>query len=494
MAFRQCPKRLWLELHKPELRDESSAQAAFASGNAVGEIARQILDPHGDGVNLDPNAIGWDASLAQTQQEIATGERALFEAYFQTPTALALADVMLPAPAFDFGEAQWEMIEVKGSTSVKAPHLDDIAIQAYVARESGVRLSKVSLAHIDNSFVYQGGGNYDGLLTVVDLTTEALNRQEEVARWLAAAQVIAESPEMPKVPLGPHCQTPYPCLFCHYCQAGIEAKEDPLAVLPHLRAERRNRWEANGIATLESIPDGELSFLQERVRTSTLTGQTYFDAETAAATLAEHGMPARFLDFETVQFSVPQWIGTRPYQGLPFQYSLHHIEEDGSMQHREFLDLSGNDPRHALAVQLIKDCGDQGPVFVYNASFEMGIIQGFAAAFPALAPVLEQLLQRIVDLHPIVKDCYYHPSQCGSWSLKAVTPAIAPELSYAELEGIQSGNDAGPAYLEAINPETKPERRETLRQQMLAYCKLDTLATVKIWECFKKSNLQSPTK
>ena len=156
IAYRQCPKRLWLEVYKPELRDDSGSQAAFARGHDVGNDAQQIFDSEGAGMNVDPNLIGWDASSEQTQVALRTGDRAVFEALLQVPGAMALADVMRPDS--NFSELHWLMIEMKASTSVKDYHRDDVAIQIYIADESGVPLSKSFLAHIDTSFVYQDSG------------------------------------------------------------------------------------------------------------------------------------------------------------------------------------------------------------------------------------------------------------------------------------------------------------------------------------------------
>ena len=175
IAFRQCPKRLWLELHKPELKDDSGAEMVFQIGHQVGELAQSIFDPQESGTNVDPNLIGWEDSAAQTQALLAAGDGPVFEALIRIPGALALADVMRPTR--DFGNLQWEMIEVKSSTSVHDYHRDDVAIQTYIAHEAGIPLSRIGVAHIDNQFVYPGGGDYAGLLRIEDLTAEAKARQ-----------------------------------------------------------------------------------------------------------------------------------------------------------------------------------------------------------------------------------------------------------------------------------------------------------------------------
>jgi hypothetical protein len=146
LPYRQCPKRLWLEVHKPELRDDSGLQAAFARGHDVGKVAQQIFDSEGVGHNVDPNLIGWNASAEQTEVALQAGEGPVFEALLQVPGAMALADVMRPDS--NFSELHWEMIEVKASTKIKDYHRDDVAIQNYIADQSGVPLSKsFSSAH-----------------------------------------------------------------------------------------------------------------------------------------------------------------------------------------------------------------------------------------------------------------------------------------------------------------------------------------------------------
>jgi hypothetical protein len=155
------------------------------------------------------------------------------------------------------------------------------------------------------------------------------------------------------------------------------------------------------------------------------------------------------------------------------------------MQHVGFLDLNGSDPSLACALQLIKDCGFQGPIFAYNAGFESGVIRKLAERFPELAPKLAGILERIVDLLPVVRNHYYHPSQHGSWSIKVVLPALCPELSYDSLDGVNNGGMAQDAFLEAINPATTAERKQQIRQQLNAYCRLDTFAMVRLWQVFK---------
>jgi hypothetical protein len=226
-----------------------------------------------------------------------------------------------------------------------------------------------------------------------------------------------------------------------------------------------------------------LSSVNRMIKMQSLAGEAWFDAAGAAADLARHKGTAYFLDFETIGFGVPIWKGTRPYQQLPFQFSLHVVSSSGG-EHHEFLDLSGDDPSEAFARALIAHCGTNGPVFVYNAGFENGVMRGLAERFPHLSPDLLAIVDRVVDLLPIARKRYYHPDQHGSWSIKAVLPTVFPDLAYDSLDDVQHGQAAQGAFLEAMAPGTTTERKAGIERQLLAYCKLDTFAMVRLWEFF----------
>ncbi len=181
---------------------------------------------------------------------------------------------------------------------------------------------------------------------------------------------------------------------------------------------------------------------------------------------------------------MPIWKGTRPYQQITFQFSLHTLGESGQLSHTAFLDLTGDDPSEPFAKALIAACGESGPVFVYFAGFETARIRELAERFPDLAEPLLAINARVVDLLPIARNRYYHPSQQGTWSIKAVLPAAVPELSYHQLEGVQDGESAMDAFSEAIQSDTTAERKGEIERQLLAYCRLDTFAMVRLWQLF----------
>jgi len=481
MAFRQCPKRLWLELHRPELREDSAGTLiSFQVGRQVGDVAKHIYDPNGTGSVIDVKGEGFEGAFVRSAKLLAESQQPIFEAGFKAKGALAFADVMLPAG--ENGSPKWRMVEVKSSTSVKDYHRDDVAVQAFIAQEAGVKLESIAVACIDSSWVYPGEKNHQGLLAETDLTNEALARTDEVRGWLAEAQRVAALATEPDIAVGDHCHDPFDCGFCGYCNRGIVQPKYPVDWLPSLGASIREQLTAAGVDDLRNVPDDLLNDKQRRVKQHTLDATVYFDAAGAAEDLAGYALPAYFLDFETIQFAVPIWKGTRPYQQIPFQFSTHTLSGHGRLSHDAFLDLTGNDPSEPFARALIAACGTTGPIFVYNAGFETARVSELALRYPELSASLLTINNRLVDLLPIARNRYYHPSQQGSWSIKKVLPAAVPELSYATLEGVKDGTMAMAAYAEGVSPEADPTRRDQIRRQLLAYCRLDTFALVRLWQ------------
>lgn len=482
LAFRQCPKRFWLELHRKDLLDASGTNAPrIAAGHQVGEIARRILDVNGSGVLVDIEKIGFEGAIALTEQ-LLRQPQPIFEACLRAAGSMVFADIMLPVSDADV--PAWRLVEVKSSTSVKDHHRDDVAIQCYVARAAGVALESVVVATIDSGWTYPGSGDYRGLLRETSLTQEAMNRSGEACEWIDQSRVIASLPAEPQIETGSQCHEPYECPFYAYCTRERVAAEFPAEWIPRPGTALKDAINNGSVRDMREVPDELLNEVQQRVKDATLSGKPYFDVAATQAELAQHPLPAYFLDFETINMPVPIWPGTRPYQQIPFQFSLHVLNESGCLEHRAFLDLSGDDPSYQLATSLIDACGSVGAIYAYNAGFERARIADLAERFAQLAERLLAINERIIDLLPLARKNFYHPIQQGSWSIKNVLPAIAPEISYQQLDGVKDGGMAMDAYAEAIHPRTSQERKEAIYQQLSAYCELDTLAMVRIWEKF----------
>lgn len=481
LAFRQCPKRLWLELHGTKApAPDAQTQARFDDGHQVGKIAQTLYDPKGKGVIFNPDKQGYDEVVLLTD-ELIDSSQPLFEAGFNAGGARAYVDVMLPRRKN--GKRVWHMVEVKSTSEVKDTHKDDIAIQAHIARASGVVLQSAAVAHIDSQWVYPGNDDYREFLVEVDLTQEAFGRDSEVKQWISDAQAIARKRKEPDIAVGHQCAKPYACAFLDYCQREASVAEFPVAWLPRPSPKLKARLEEEGVLDLIDVPDEYLNPQQLRVKSHTVAGTVYFDTQAALTELAKHKLPAYFLDFETINLTVPIWKGVRPFQQIPFQFSLHRLSRTGALSQREFLNLSGQDPSRLIAEALISACGERGPIFVYS-SFESARIRELAKRLPKLARVLLAINERLVDLLPVAQKHYYHPDQQGSWSIKSVLPTIAPDLRYDELDDVQDGGSAIQVYREAIHHETSPARKAKIQRQLLDYCRLDTLAMVRVWQHF----------
>ena len=479
MSSLQCLKRVHLEINRKELVHHSKAtEAAFALGHKVGDIAIQIYggakSEDNGGAFIEYNGGNFSGALTQTEELMTSMFRApIFEATLQHDGVLVREDVLLPC---DVSEGNsWRIVEVKASTKVKPEHIHDCAVQAWVHLGAGHPLSHISLAHINNQFLYAGDGNYQGLLIEHDLTDQVFELLHSVPIWVERAREAVSGP-MPEIPVGQHCTSPYECPFLDYCWPNDS--EFPIAGLGGAK-KKLGVWVMDGYRDIRDVPSSEISSeTQLRIHRVTMEGVAEL-LPGARAFVEALAYPRFYLDFETVGPAIPVWAGTRPYQALPFQWSCHIERAPGVMEHAEFLNLSGEPPMRALAEQMIMDLETEGPVLMYTP-YERRVIQGLAEMFPDLAGALQAIDTRLVDLHPVTRVNYYHPDMLGSWSIKAVLPTIAPDMDYAQLEGIQEGTGASLAYLEAIDPETATARREEIRKDLLKYCKHDTEAMVRM--------------
>ncbi len=465
----QCQKRLYLEVHRPELAEQSGGtEQLFANGNLVGDIARRA-QPKG---KLIEHTADLKTALTQTAAALSgSGSVTLFEPAFQYGGASVRADI------FSRTGATHSVVEVKSSTEVKDYHLNDAAIQYWVISGTGYPLSSISIAHIDKTFIYQGNGDYRGLLKQVDVTEEIADAVEQVPLRIKDFRKMLAG-KAPKIETGPQCSTPFACPFLDYCSKG--QPEYPVEILPRggkvvaaLRAE--------GYRDLRAVPVSRIEGTKHKlVWRVTQKGKPEIDPRVRKLA-RDYAYPRFYLDFETIQFAVPIWKGTRPYEQLPFQWSCHIEREGEELTHRAFLDTSGEPPMRAFAESLIKVLGRAGPILVYS-SFEKTAITALAKRFPDLDAPLNKLIPRIKDLLPVTQNSYYHPAMKGSWSLKAVLPTVAPDLSYSG--EVQDGGAAQSAYMEIIDAATTHGRRERLTRELQEYCKTDTLALVRLVRFF----------
>jgi hypothetical protein len=479
-AFRQCPRRLWLEKHAPEKADRGDATTwrRARDGAIVGEKARELLGAD----------VVWGA---------ANPSRPAVEVTLTRDGLAARADALIPLAS------GYILKETKSSTFPLKPDkltadkmdthlLDDIAIQMWVMAGTNLPLARAELNLLDNQWRYPGNGDYHGLFRpwVVDESIRA--RVDQVPLWLAAAQQVLAG-AMPAIVTGKQCTTPYPCPFFTHCKPlDPPGPEHPIELLPGSAGKKlaRKLRESKGyVSLLEPEPSeltGKDAALYRRMQRAHRSGEAVLEADSHVA-LAALAWPRYYLDFEGIDLPVPRWAGLRPYEHVPFQWSCHIEREDREFdrrvfEHREFLDLSGDDPSlPCIAALLAAIAPDgEGPIFVYT-SYERTLLRGLAKRHPQHAAALQSLIERLVDLRPVVEDHYYHPDMRGSFSIKKVLPTFVPDLDYGELGGVTDGTAAQVAYLYAVfEAGMTEERKEAYRRDLLRYCERDTWAMVEL--------------
>ncbi len=485
MAGLQCHKRLWLESYRRELMVYGEASnAAFAQGNAFGDLSRELIalteKQTGHLIEAVENPV---QALKDTAAAMPL-HALIFEPAFRHDGVFVRCDGLI---RHDHGDAEpsYTMIEVKASSGLKPQYLRDVAVQTWVLRGVGLNVTRIELGHVDTRFTYQGAG-YDGLLKRIDITAQVEVQLQDVDGWVSTLKTMLRSADTPDIPMGKHCTAPYACPFIEHCTASAPAPsadavpppEHSVFMIPTISGKALARkLQAQGYDDLLTVPEDKLEkyvFVQQAHR----SGQAWHAHDIATELLSAQPKPWAYLDFETISPAVPLWAGTRPFAHWPFQWSVHVENDDGSHTHSDFLDLSGGDPSEACIQKMVATLSHAATIWAYNATFERQAINRMAAAYPQYAAALTALAGKLQDLIPIVQASYYHPAMRGSYSIKSVLPAIAPELNYHDLEGVQDGNAAQGAFFEAVNPATTPERKAQIDVQLRAYCKLDTWAMV----------------
>lgn len=475
-AFQQCPRRLWLQVHRLDLISyDEEAQARFASGHAVGDCACALV-PNGILVEAEPNLA---AAITRTAELIAAGNQPIFEATFVHDGVLVRVDIMTPQVRED--GTVWHVAEVKSSTAPKLPHFGDLATQLWVLQQCEVPVASTVIRHIDRTFTLLSEGDYVGLFTDADLMEDAQLLADGYPDMVSEAWMILAGDE-PDIARGGQCSKPYDCEFDGWCGRDEPPRPQwPISELPHNGRALAVKWAQQGSFDIRDLPqDAPLSPVQAIVRRAVLMDQPFRDRVGAATATQDWAYPRIWLDFETISFVIPRWVGTRSYQQIPFQFSAHVEEEDGTVTHVAWLSLDGTDPRQGIS-EALTGLPKAGTVIAYNAGFEKGCLKDLAEAVPEYAVALTSLAARTVDLLPVTRKNYYHRDQRGSWSLKAVLAAIAPELDYGTL-AVSNGMEAQYAYLEAIDATCTPERRQQIDDELSEYCTRDTLAMMRILE------------
>jgi predicted RecB family nuclease len=470
----QCLKRLYLQAHAPELaaQPDEVDEAIIEQGREVGLLARQMFP---GGVAVD--ARSREEAVRATRELIANRQvPAIFEG------ALAHNDVFVRVDVLHRRkDERWRLIEVKSTTEVKDHHLKDIAIQHRVATRSGIDLAASCLAHVSRDYVYEGGTiDASRFFRIRNLTRQVEKLQAELTVQLRSEFRVLAMPEAPNIPAGRHCSNPFTCEFFDHCNPPIP--EDHILRLPRIHASTVTKLVALGVQSIHNIPENyPLTGRLRRACASVQMGEPWYSPEMKEE-LSKLTYPLYFADFETINPCIPRFRGMRPYDQLPFQWSVHVQPEPGAMtEHSEFVATDTSDPRPAFVSALCDALGDWGSIVVYSQQFESQRLLDLASWLPEFSGRINKIQRRLWDLLPIVRNYVYHPAFGGSYSLKSVLPALVPEMSYAGLE-VADGQAAGLAWKSVVAGECSETERQQKRKALLNYCAQDTLGMVRLLE------------
>lgn len=463
----ECPLFLWRLIHEPKEEFSAADRFKLEEGNKVGELAKTLFK---NGINIPVD--DFKENLSESKK-LLKENKPLFEAGFKFKDCFSRADILIPE---DNG---WSIIEVKSGTKVKDINLHDVAFQKYVYEGNGIKIDKCYLMCLNKDYIRKGEININELFLKEDIT-EKVN-EINVERNIKEVIKVFSLEEPPKPRLKKFFKDGYHDCFNDGC---IELPENNVFCLYRGGKLSFELFE-NGIFKIKNIPKNiKLSDKQKIQKECEIKNRTYIDKEKLKQFLRSLNYPIYYLDFETFSTAIPMFDGLRPYSQVPFQFSL-HIAEKGEVKHYSFLYNGNSDPRKEFILELKKVIGEKGTVLIYNQSFEIGRLKELAEYYPEHKKWIEKVLKRIVDLLiPFREFSYYNPKQQGSASIKEVLPALCGK-SYDDIE-IGDGGTASVMFYNMAYGNCSEEEKKKIRENLLKYCELDTMAEVMIVERLKE--------
>lgn len=471
----QCPRYLWNAFNDPSQIPEltEAEKHKMEEGNAIGQLAKELFP---DGIDIPED--NFKNNLKKTQ-ELLPKRKPLFEAAITFNMLYSRADILVP-----IGKNQWDVIEVKSGTRVKNINLHDVSFQKYCYEKAGLKIRKCFLMHTNKEYIKKGKIDPKKLLVKEDVTkqvNELINNVEENIEYMSQ---IVSSKMPPELSYKRLCSE-----GSHNCKKDGCLKDLPKDSVFHLYNGGRKSYDLNelGIRSLKKIPSTfKLTGKQQIQKSCALNNKIYVNKETLKHFLKTLNYPLYYLDFETMDFAIPKVDKSRPWQKIPFQFSLHIVNGGGSKsEHFSFLADGSEDPRPKFLYELKNVLGDYGGVVVYNQTFEKMILSQLATDFPEYKEWINSVLGRIVDLVvPFRNFSYYNPSQEGSASIKKVLPALTGK-GYEGMD-ISDGGAASMSFIEISYNEVSEAKKKKIREDLLKYCGLDTEAMVWIVDELKR--------
>ena len=472
----QCNKILWLDKYLPEEREENSNSSVLDNGTLVGEYAKDLFGFHID-INFSDNL---NEMIKDTEKLLNINKIIITEASFVYDNNFCSVDILKK------DGNSFEIYEVKSSTEVKDIYIHDISYQVYILLNLGYNVQKASIVHINSNYIRHGKLDLNKLFIIEDVTKKVLDKQIEVKNKIIEIRNYLNTNVEKDEPLGINCMQPYVCPYFKYCTGHLP--ENNIFNLRGMRNSTKFKLYNDNVITYEDLLKSKIDEkYKTQIKMELYNEDDLIDKERIKDFLNTLSTPLYFLDFETFQEPIPMYDGIRPYEQIPFQYSLHYYDENNELKHKEFLAEADIDPRRRLAEQLVKDIPKDVCTLAYNMSFEKTVIKNLANLYPDLKIHLINIHDHIRDLMiPFKNMDYYSKDMHGSYSIKYVLPALFPDdptLNYHNLDMVHNGSEAMNSYAN-MGSLSKEEQTE-LRKNLLAYCKLDTYEMVKIYDKLK---------
>ena len=474
----QCSKILWLDKNKPEVAEQTTRDEILENGIEVGKLARDIFGKY---VNINFNE-NLEVMLNQTKEQLLKGSTIITEATFCYDNCMCSIDILKN------NKDGFEIFEVKSSTEIKDIYIDDISYQIYVLSNLGYKVKNANIMYINNQYERHGKLELEKLFNIKNVTDIAMLKQDEIKKKINEIDEYIVNENEPNETIGLQCSNPYECEYWNYCTK--ELPEQNVFSIRRMKKKEKFNLYYSGNYTYKDLLKQDIDYkFKEQIEFELYNKEPKISRDKIRNFMKQLYYPLYFLDFETYQQPVPLYDGIRPYMQIPFQYSLHYIEnENGELKHKEFLANADEDPRRKLAERLVKDIPTNVCVLAYNMMFEKMVIKNLAELYSDLREPLMNIHNNIKDLMIPFKDrMYYTKEMQGSYSIKYVLPALfpnEPSLDYHNLSIVHNGGEAMSIFATLGN--RTEEEQKTIRQALLEYCKLDTFAMVKVWEKLKK--------
>lgn len=475
----RCKKQLWLDKHKPDAFNGANA-VVYGDEEKIRMLAAELF---GGCVHVS-HSDNTPVMIAETKHLIDAKTQAIADAAFIYGGCFCTVDILKRT------KSGYELYLVKSTTHIREIHIHAAAYQLFVLRGAGINVTSAHIIHVNGGYVREGALETESFLIIEDVTENAEVLCESVKKTVNDTDIYVMSPNEPTQRLCEQCFEPYECGYFGWCARNIP-RHSVFDVSRMNLTEKLVEYNKGNVTFADLMNNGaalnDTQLLQVKSELDKLP--PHIERTKIAEFMADISYPVYFLDFETCQPSVPLYDGIRPLMQVPFQYSLHYVNrENGTLHHREYLAGTGYDCRRELAERLCGDIPENVCVTAYNTGFEKSRIKELAEQFPELAPHLMAIHGNMRDLMiPFQQRWYYDRKMEGSYSIKYVLPAICPgdpELDYKNLEEIHNGNEAATAF--SALSEMSAEDAERTRKNLLAYCRLDTLALVKVWEKLRR--------